>query len=316
MKQRQFPKPLIKTQTYGPLLDAACKPDVNSVRLTVVQQRVSDQITQMERQPTRAFLWTSLQGRKRSLVFAALLLLTVSVGATAYDGSLWKQILGFFDERTDSKLPDAVEAPADTGADATHKRPDGKKRKLNSAGDAQDQFALPSTVVLANIAEFESPIPSDETEPMHSRNKGLPNTDASAVKAAQAQSALKIQIELFNQAKRQSQTAQCADALDTLNRLVVQYPNTRLRADVRRLKLRCLVQLHRYSEASGVATQLIDDPSMAGKKAEHLRILGDLQIHQGRCDLAVQNYHRALGLGLSGRQAEAARNGLKKCNTR
>jgi Flp pilus assembly protein TadD len=103
--------------------------------------------------------------------------------------------------------------------------------------------------------------------------------------------------------------------LARLSELETQHPNHPLVAEVSLSRTEWLVLTGRYTEAAVLILANLENPALRGKKAELLHLLGDVRLHQGKNAEACEAFRRALGLGLSGDRAEAARKGLQRCGT-
>jgi predicted Zn-dependent protease len=126
-------------------------------------------------------------------------------------------------------------------------------------------------------------------------------------------SRLPEQLRLFGQARDAARAGEYDRALTVLEELERNFPQGPLGDEIQLLRVQVLYRSGRYQEATERIGKLLDDPALAGKKPQLLRLLGDAWVHLGRCDLASEAFRRALGLGLEGQEAEAARRGLKSC---
>jgi tetratricopeptide (TPR) repeat protein len=192
----------------------------------------------------------------------------------------------------------------------------------SSPGDASDGIDTPAVHPdFANRAFGRPASPQGEPEPpadlpealtADGRESSATDTSARSRGRRGADSTLDEQVRLFNKAKARLASGDPASALKILDRLKQRYPRGPLLIESEELTARVLSKLNRYREASRTVQVLIQK-TPTRKKAQLYRFLGDLQVKQHRCDNAVQSYRRALGLGLSGAESDAARDGIRKC---
>ena len=145
----------------------------------------------------------------------------------------------------------------------------------------------------------------------------VPPPEAPAEPPAEPQPApsaqLDEQIALFRSARRATRSGELERAVERLDALTRRFPQSPLGAEARLLRVEVLYRQGRYRQAIARIEPLLDAPALAGKKAQLLRLLGDAWLQQGRCDRASAAFRRALGLGLQGAEARAARRGLQSC---
>ncbi len=132
------------------------------------------------------------------------------------------------------------------------------------------------------------------------------------VKATRA-SVLAAQVETYRAARKAADAGDFAGALARLDALDRDFPQHALAAEVAQSRAEWLTAAGRYEEASRVLTRALEDPALHGKRPSLLRLLGDLRMRLGERDAACDAYRQALGLGLTGAEADAARSGVRNC---
>ena len=163
-------------------------------------------------------------------------------------------------------------------------------------------------------------LPTDPEIAARGDDTGKPTDNQSSNKGKHSQgkayspdSTLDEQVRLFDKAKARLASREYLLALEHLNRLKQRYPRSPLSLEAMELKAHTLAGLQRYQKASRTVQTLVRAKIPTRKKAQLYRFLGDLQVKQNLCDKAVESYRRALGLGLSATETEAAKSGIRKC---
>lgn len=129
-------------------------------------------------------------------------------------------------------------------------------------------------------------------------------------------STLPSQLRLYRAAKAAASRGEHARAAQLLRQLLVQYPKSPLAPEAELGRADYLVRAGRADEAEKAIKKIAVDPRHTGRRGEILRVLGDLLRKQGRCKKAKAAYERALAQSLSGREARAARAGIRACGER
>ncbi len=129
-------------------------------------------------------------------------------------------------------------------------------------------------------------------------------------------SLLSAQLALYQQAQQAAASGELTLALALLAQMDQRYPSHPLQAELAMSRADWLYQAGRYVEAGAHIDGLLGRPLLRGKKAQFLRMRGDILLHQGKNQQAADAFRRALGLGLNEAQAEAARRGLQKSDSR
>ena len=182
---------------------------------------------------------------------------------------------------------DAVEAPV-IQEEVAKPRTRGKSRRVPAA--------------IVRKTQAESPVERDTQAPRPRRTEREPR------------SVIDKQLKLFKSAKQLAEQGRHQQAVSKLDLLDSRYSGGPLDVESKELRARCLVHLKRFVQAERLVEGLIRDSRSNRKKAALVRFLGDIQAQRGRCDEAVRNYRRALGLGLRPADSTAAKNGIAKCS--
>ena len=155
---------------------------------------------------------------------------------------------------------------------------------------------------------------TNQLDEEHAGEDGLsPDTAAEGNRRRSPDKTFNEQVKLFNKAKAGLASGELKKALELLNRLKQRYPAGPLTLEAKELEAHVLARLKRFRKASQTVKSLIRAKIPTRKKAQLYRFLGDLEVKQNLCDSAVESYRRALGLGLSGAESQAAKAGIRKC---
>ncbi len=286
MKEIENPERLIHDPKLGkwlrPAADRMLEPERLSRCAQLIQQRLEETSQAKGSSWFDRIFWSR---RMMRAVVPALLLISISVGAT--------YLIRVFRE------PEKVKPPE---AKAVLVKIKHKPRPLPRLTD------LP-----------EPPKPDKPSKLVRRRPKTLKvaqvQTEAAETVESHTspQSQLLEQLRLFKKAKSAADSADVAGALSALDELKRQFPKGPLGPEAGLLRARILYQAGHFRQAAQCIAALIDDPSLAGKKAHLFRLLGDCHVHLKECEAAREAFRRALGLGLSGTEADEARRGIKKC---
>lgn len=125
---------------------------------------------------------------------------------------------------------------------------------------------------------------------------------------------LSLQLALIRKAKAAAKRSDYSDALHQLDSFRSRYPNGSLLVEAQILRLEYLATLSRNQDGLELAAQLLSQPISLTKKAQILRLQGDLFLKTGDCSRANTAFRRAIGFGLPDSEVELAQRGLKKCN--
>ena len=132
--------------------------------------------------------------------------------------------------------------------------------------------------------------------------------DATAAEPSQ----LPAQIALYEAARAAATHGELAHAIDLIDQLLRDFPATQLRADAELTRAELLARTDR-TDAVAALEALIADPVHAGRIAELLRTLGDLDRRRGDCTRALDAYQRALAAHPGERDRKAAEAGRDHC---
>ena len=158
----------------------------------------------------------------------------------------------------------------------------------------------------------EPPAPESLPAATH-RERPRADTRATNPTPPKPTSELPDQLQLFERARAAAAIGDYERALSLLDELERRHPQGPLRVEVLLSRADTLSRAGRDAEAEAFIQSILDRPELFGKKAELLRLLADHWMRRGACARAVPAYQQALGLGLEGEDADAARAGLKKC---
>jgi hypothetical protein len=121
------------------------------------------------------------------------------------------------------------------------------------------------------------------------------------------------QLELYSQAKEAAGRGKYERALLRLDELEHRFPDTALAPEIVLSRADYLARAGRRDEAIAFIDRALSENRVMAKKAEVLRLLGDLWLDRGDCGKATDAFRRALAYGLSREEAEHARKGIEGC---
>jgi tetratricopeptide (TPR) repeat protein len=124
------------------------------------------------------------------------------------------------------------------------------------------------------------------------------------------------QLALYDQAKDDAKSSKYARALERLDELERRYPDTALKPEIVLSRADYLARAGKRDEAIRFIEGAIADHRVIAKKAQVLRLLGDLWLDRGDCGKATDAFARALKYGLQGAEAQHAQKGIDSCKTR
>jgi tetratricopeptide (TPR) repeat protein len=296
MKAPRHPRRLIHDPRLGPLVRAAAAQSPDAARLERSRSAILARIREAEaggREPRPV-----VRLGPRRLVQAAVPLMLL-VCATA--GAL------FWLARPPSRLEHQPHAPAlSPEPRSAADRAPALEELLQIGSDYQPPPEAPPAPHRAPGRPLARRVPPPEAPP---EARAEPPTEPQPAPSAQ----LDEQIALFRAARRAARSGELERAVERLDALARRFPQSPLGAEARLLRVEVLYRQGRYRQAIARIEPLLDAPALAGKKAQLLRLLGDAWLQQGRCDRASAAFRRALGLGLQGAEARAARRGLQSC---
>jgi tetratricopeptide (TPR) repeat protein len=290
---------LVQTPVLGPMLEKDDALRFDAVRLerarAAIHRRISARSASSERETTvRSYPRRRKMSRRRYAIAAGVTTVILSAGASAY--LIYQRVIA--DEAVEEEPSPPVESPKKSAPRRRGRRP--------QPAIINEQDAAPS------IDSGEEHRIESNMSVLKPRRSGS-RTEETSVEPPLAPSALDAQLKIFTLAKQQAREGRHLAALKTLDELNRRYPRGSLELESMELRARSLYHMGRYGEAADVLETLTEAPVSAGKKAQFFRLLGDAQSREGRCKPALESYRRALGLGLEGDQADAARMGMKKC---
>lgn len=169
--------------------------------------------------------------------------------------------------------------------------------------------APPETPEAASDPE-EAPRPARPARREQPREQPAPAPD---IHIDAIESDLPEQIRLYDEAREAGARREYAGALDRLDELLRQFPNTPLRADAELTRADLLTRAGRLDDASRSLSRLAADRSHRGRRGELLRALGDVHRKRNDCAQARAAYRRALGEKLSRRERGKVERGLERC---
>jgi TolA-binding protein len=272
------PHRLSESTDIGPLLQKAAAVSFDENRLQHSRAALLSRIEAKSAEGAGRFRFYLVP--RRHVAWAALaVLLLVSAGAAAV--IYWNASIA----QSSNGVVDKGKREAARQKRAGHKTDNLISLQTETSGDAESS----SDVTL-------------QGKPRHPLDK-VPSPD----------STLEEQVRLFEKAKTSMASGDYNSAFEHLNRLKQRYPASPLSLDAKELTAHVLAGLKRYRQASLTVAALIRAKIPTRKKAQLYRFLGDLQVKQNLCDNAVENYRRALGLGLSVAETEAAKAGIREC---
>lgn len=140
--------------------------------------------------------------------------------------------------------------------------------------------------------------------------------EATAVPTADAtvdSSALAEQLADFESARAAANRGQFDVALQQLDALEKQWPDSPLAAEIELSRADYLVRSGRLQEATEVISALVLDPAHAPRRAELYQVLGDLWIKLDNCPNAVTAYKQVVDM--SDEVDEGVSMGLRKCGS-
>jgi len=287
MKPRIAPQRLGRQAALRDLFDAARRSGPDEGRLERIGQRVRERIEALpERGAVGRFVDGLVAGRRLAPAAAAVLIALLATGVGA---AIWLAL----------RQPARVPAP---------RAPEGS-RSVQPTGlpappwGPDEAPALPAPRPRLPGGDATHPRPVAQVQPLS------PDKPPAA-------SDLPEQLRLYRQAQAAARTGRHDQALGLLDALEQRFPGTPLAAEIGLSRAEWLYAAGRLARADRVIRDLLARPELAGKRAELTHLLADVQARQGRCDLAVESYRRALGLGLSPERAAAARAGLLRCSQR
>jgi TolA-binding protein len=279
------PRRLIESADFGPMLRKAAALSVDEERLqknwTVLISRLNAESSFLPRGSSRFFLLL----RRPAIVaaFAAALFFSASAAAVLYFKVVDLEWVNDDNEKGKNIIP---------------------KKRTKKASNVRFMEKDDSPTPPDTNARRDTDVPSI----IHPRSRGR-----RPVEKVSPDSTLDEQVRLFNKAKALLASGDFDLALKHLNQLKQRYPSGPLYLESKELTAHVLAGLHRYNEASQTVKALIRAKIPTRKKAQLFRFLGDLQVKKNSCDNAVESYRRALGLGLSDAESEAAKAGIRKC---
>ena len=188
--------------------------------------------------------------------------------------------------------------------DKVMKSPQKSQPVVKKTDSAQSIEIQEEELVLPQVKEIQKP----------PKTSGAASELAHLEKPEAIKSNIGPQLRLYKKAKQAAAQGQYKKALKMLYDLEQLDPQGPLHHEVQVSRAEYLFLYGQYEQAIKVVIPLLEQPALAGKKPQLLRLLGDLWVHLGQCEKAKEAYLRALGLGLSQDQAQAARQGLKKCS--
>jgi len=160
----------------------------------------------------------------------------------------------------------------------------------------------------------EAPPPSPAAERPARAHVGARPTPEPPAEEPRGASLLSAQLAAYGAAQEAARRRDYPQALRLLAELDARYPDHPLRAEVALSRAEWLFLAGRDDEAAAALKHNLEAPGLRGKRAELWRMLGDVHFRQGRRDEACDAYRQALGLGLAGPQAEAARRAVRSCS--
>jgi hypothetical protein len=121
------------------------------------------------------------------------------------------------------------------------------------------------------------------------------------------------QLRLYDTATASARAGDYAHALRTLDELERRFPRTTLAAEVALSRAEYLARSGAVDAAIAATEKLVADPRHAGRRAQLLRVLGDLWIRHGDCAKATHAFRDALSLSLPANEAAAVQTGIERC---
>jgi len=291
MKAPRNPRRLIHDPELGCLVRAAAESRLEPERLERSRQEILGRIAEAEAsgRTVRPILRT---GPRRVLQAAVPLLLLVCATAGAL---IWLA-------RPPTRMRPETAAPAAPARGRGHPPAAGRDVSIDELLEIGSGYEPPPT---------GAPRPEPPAAPGPVAGLAPPPAPQPAPSAR-----LQEQIALFRKARRAAHAGDLDQATGLLDELARRFPKSPLGAEARVLRVEVLYRQGRYPQAIERIEPLLELPELAGKKAQLLRLLGDAWLQLGRCERATDAFRRALGLGLQGAEARAARRGLEQCARR
>jgi hypothetical protein len=180
------------------------------------------------------------------------------------------------------------------------------------AAPTVDAAPAPVVVPPPDAAPTAAPLPSpvEPPAPPPPPKAAVPTTQ----RPSAAPSDLGEQLRRYDAATAAAREGDYQRALTTLDELERRFPRTTLAAEVDLSRADYLARSGAVDAAIAAIEKLIVDPRHAGRRAQLLRVLGDLWIRHGDCVKATRAFRDALSLGLPANEAAAVQMGIERCS--